>query len=579
MPRRKRHFIDRSRAKTFQLVNAPTEANPSHHVFMPLTAGSQEQQLGLQEKSQLGTDDAVQIPSEEDYNKRDYELGEFGFPDDGYDYSQHFRPIGGGGGVFMDAVTGLPNPDAVSSIRRRRKNAILSERNPDLRLRDPSELRDQSAQNPESEEKPEESWLNPEDAHHRMRAIEEIRRDRKNNRDLDEVFAYLDSDGELDSTPSEAHDIDSNPLPDNIFADSHSETNSALLEDDFIAMANALPSDGHHGESNQSNLWNNIREPYRKPRDLDEQFEKFMNGFQLDSTDEEYEEIEEQLKEQADRQGDDNHPLNYEPSGDFWEENDLVEGLAALNCNDKTIEDSENHQLGPDVSETGAGPSCGRDKEFEQFAAAEFENGMERLLGSYVRAGPKEALEAFDGVDKAREAIRQSELEEKEYIKKLNDLNIESDGHDSELDSQFEEMYKQEEKWDCETILTTYTNLENHPSVIDAPSGRRRVRVQRAAIIQLDPRTQAPAEFGEGDWPTASASSVDYGTRRAAPNVSSRTRGESKEEKKARKTAAKEASRERRALKSEMKRAFGAEKTKQGRHATAIGKAKVAVKL
>ncbi|KAH3761336.1 LTV1 protein [Pelomyxa schiedti] len=37
------------------------------------------------------------------YSKNPFELGEYGFPDDGYDYSQHFRPIGVSGGVFVSA--------------------------------------------------------------------------------------------------------------------------------------------------------------------------------------------------------------------------------------------------------------------------------------------------------------------------------------------------------------------------------------------------------------------------------------------------------------------------------------------
>ena len=48
----------------------------------------------------------VRFSEEEDrkygYNRRDWELGEYGFPDDGFDYSKYFKPIGGGAGVFVD---------------------------------------------------------------------------------------------------------------------------------------------------------------------------------------------------------------------------------------------------------------------------------------------------------------------------------------------------------------------------------------------------------------------------------------------------------------------------------------------
>jgi len=51
------------------------------------------------------------------YRDDDYEFGEYGFPDDGYDYTKHFKPTGGGG-VYIPAVRtflsrlvamGLPN--------------------------------------------------------------------------------------------------------------------------------------------------------------------------------------------------------------------------------------------------------------------------------------------------------------------------------------------------------------------------------------------------------------------------------------------------------------------------------------
>eukprot|EP01105_Mastigella_eilhardi_P021793 TRINITY_DN5302_c0_g1_i4.p1 TRINITY_DN5302_c0_g1~~TRINITY_DN5302_c0_g1_i4.p1 ORF type:complete len:441 (+),score=140.45 TRINITY_DN5302_c0_g1_i4:32-1324(+) len=42
------------------------------------------------------------VGDESDYYERSqFELGEYGFPDDGYDYSQHLRQIGVGGGMFV----------------------------------------------------------------------------------------------------------------------------------------------------------------------------------------------------------------------------------------------------------------------------------------------------------------------------------------------------------------------------------------------------------------------------------------------------------------------------------------------
>lgn len=44
-------------------------------------------------------------------------------------------------------------------------------------------------------------------------------------------------------------------------------------------------------------------------------------------------------------------------------------------------------------------------------------------------------------------------------------------------------MPEEHEAWDCESILSTYSNLNNHPALI---------REARPPTIRLDPRTGAP---------------------------------------------------------------------------------------
>ena len=48
-------------------------------------------------------DGTVEFGDDPDYDRRDYEFGEYGFPDDGHDYSQYFRPMGQTSGVFVAA--------------------------------------------------------------------------------------------------------------------------------------------------------------------------------------------------------------------------------------------------------------------------------------------------------------------------------------------------------------------------------------------------------------------------------------------------------------------------------------------
>lgn len=50
-----------------------------------------------------------------------------------------------------------------------------------------------------------------------------------------------------------------------------------------------------------------------------------------------------------------------------------------------------------------------------------------------------------------------------------------------------------EKKWDCESILSTYSNIYNHPKLIDEPRTSR-----RAPTIQIDPKTGLPANVLRG---------------------------------------------------------------------------------
>ena len=50
------------------------------------------------------------------------------------------------------------------------------------------------------------------------------------------------------------------------------------------------------------------------------------------------------------------------------------------------------------------------------------------------------------------------------------------------FDDDEREASDDEQKWDCETILTTYTNTDNHPGVIKT---QKRVRAGEKMKIEL----------------------------------------------------------------------------------------------
>ena len=107
----------------------------------------------------------------------------------------------------------------------------------------------------------------------------------------------------------------------------------------------------------------------------------------------------------------------------------------------------------------------------------------------------------------AEQFRREKEEALTEYSKKWDAERIreymegESDDEMIELEVEDEEDGKKK-KWDCESILSTYSNIYNHPKLIEE---QRRARTGR---IQLNPRTGIPLDTLEGDTITLTASKL-----------------------------------------------------------------------
>ncbi|XP_041064969.1 protein LTV1 homolog [Carcharodon carcharias] len=114
------------------------------------------------------------------------------------------------------------------------------------------------------------------------------------------------------------------------------------------------------------------------------------------------------------------------------------------------------------------------------------------------------------------------------------------------------------EQWDCESILSTYSNLYNHPKLITDPPKLNPIKVSKKTGIPLDvlPKRSLTAKQLErletiniSDLPRAS--------------TQSRSRDESKEERKIRKQKIKGERKERRVEKKANRNAFKVEKARQ----------------
>ncbi|XP_061626183.1 protein LTV1 homolog [Phyllopteryx taeniolatus] len=153
---------------------------------------------------------------------------------------------------------------------------------------------------------------------------------------------------------------------------------------------------------------------------------------------------------------------------------------------------------------------------------------------------------------KERESLRPDDLGPKELL-------VPQEEEDEEEEEGEEEMEKlvikaPEEKWDCETIISTYSNIYNRPKVIEHPPKVKPIRVSAETGARLDVLpARGPAErmsrIDDSDLPRAAAVPRD--------------RDESKEQRKARKSAVKEERKERRVEKKANKMAFKEEKVRQ----------------
>ncbi|KAL5286977.1 LTV1 family protein [Megaselia abdita] len=163
---------------------------------------------------------------------------------------------------------------------------------------------------------------------------------------------------------------------------------------------------------------------------------------------------------------------------------------------------------------------------------------------------------------------------DKERIKKFeNEINSDDDMVDMEVS----EDGDKQKKWDCESILSTYSNIYNHPKLINEP------RRKRKNVIEIDPKTGIPMNTlgSGGDKLTVKAlakldAETDAKESGAGPKslcaksvmstlsvLSIRPKDESAEEKKERKKLLKEYRLERRIEKKANAEAFKEEKKRQ----------------
>ncbi|KAK9540818.1 hypothetical protein VZT92_003244 [Zoarces viviparus] len=202
-----------------------------------------------------------------------------------------------------------------------------------------------------------------------------------------------------------------------------------------------------------------------------------------------------------------------------------------------------------------------------------FEKFYEQFDDDEIGALDNAELEGFIQPDSARleEVIKDYFIQkQKEYLrpddlgpKELPVLKEEDEDDDEEEEEDEEEMERivikgPDEKWDCETIISTYSNMYNRPKVIQDPPKTKPIRVSQKTGIPLDVLPAKGLTAKQAERMTM-INDLDL------PRVSTQPRDkeESTEERKARKQAIKEERKERRVEKKANKMAFMEEKVRQ----------------
>lgn len=134
--------------------------------------------------------------------------------------------------------------------------------------------------------------------------------------------------------------------------------------------------------------------------------------------------------------------------------------------------------------------------------------------------------------------------------------------------------------WDCETIVSTYSNLDNHPGKIEAPEITRKKKLVETVsgplsatnhIIPLRGKEKLPVDFLPHGKKPSTEKAKDVSSLRTEQQKRKKHGQEEKKEKKERKTAVKEERREARRVKKETKEMYKSETQRAQRVAAISG--------
>lgn len=513
-------------------------------------------------------DGTVEFGYDPDYDRRDWEYGEYGFPDDGHDYSQYFKPMGQRSGVFVgidgNVSTTLPiaaeyapptlgPTDFAGDKERERQEAKRKrkQRDGEFVLREEEEAKKKSADGEQKEEDGDEGEVDENGEKVVVLGVPFVVQER-DDFEMQKELHYRTMerpDAVLDKILDAPKDKD---VVDGVHVEE--------MPDDFIQQLMEGDNDDDDLDGYGTDGAGSDGEVSRRPAGdalaaMEEQFDEVLKDYDSDDI--------------GDLSGDEDvcGTMSVEDILAHLEaeETKNVDKLLRMHAAAHVLRGPlVDHQYKDDDADAAAA-ARGDTTVFEDGAAAvkvqhRKNKKIEEIL-SYASEAPDD--------ETRKKILALVDKEQREGEKKVA-VEVEDDD-------------APDERWDCESVLSTLSSTSNAPTVIGDDddddddyrdeSARRKnaARAKKNApaaqpIIQLSRKTGMPVEILREQQQQRDGGAAAAGAVGKKKNLGeARTKKETPEEKKARKKAVKQAAQERRAQKKQLKNAYKEAESKQAR--------------
>ncbi|KAJ1881251.1 Protein ltv1 [Coemansia sp. RSA 486] len=528
-------FIDKKNATTYKLVYRSQEdplafeQGASERVFVqvdrrgremkkPRSKGKEVEDQTLQQSLRdLQLDTITEQDMEQDEAGRAALYGIY-LDDREYDYTKHLRPIGSGG-VLLEASTDGDKSDSVVIKDDEDLGGFVTEASSSSAVLPPEVLPSSHRMDIKSEAMP--SGIQPYMDHNLREVLEAL--DDEEVEEFDEEFLdKLNSD----NPPSDAEDSDEygsdrarGAYDDDDDEDFDPEDVFAQVRRMKALKKQQYDSDSDDMDSNDGRGWGGAGTS--------------STGFSMSSS----------------------AMFRNDKLSLLDEHFDKIEAMYENESSDSEAEryDSDGHHIVEYDSDGNAKPISTR---------PDFESVLDEFLSEYELTGKRMqvVVEGGDGagkLDTYRDAFLNAHKSKEENRKELLETGVriaEEDGERTtkQEEEYFDQLFKEKERtpWDCQTILTTYSTLDNHPSVI-YEKRTPRIRVSRKTGFPVVENAQEEEEE-RGDGDEESDKEEEVKENKGKP----RAKGETSEEKRARKKMIQEAKRNRREQKKENQGVF-----------------------